>query len=106
VLTLTPQQAAILEKLLAAGFEFVGFPLYPNTVGVKKGNCAGLLSPVESAGLKVFGEPCYLLEGQLSVRVTRGAKKLYVWKKKELEATPEREAEVAAFRQELLQLLS
>ena len=99
--TLSPQQSAILEKLLAKGFEFVSFPLYPNYIGVKKGNCAVLLTPAEGHTLRLFGEACYLVDGQLSVRVTRGAQKLYVWKKKELAVTPEREAEIAAFRREL-----
>ncbi len=104
--TLGPQQTAILEKLLAKGFAFASFPLYPNYIGVKKGNCAALLAPVEQHALRMFGEACYLVDGQLGVRVTRGAQKLYVWKKKELAVTAEREAELVAFRQELSAHLS
>jgi hypothetical protein len=104
--TLSAQQTAVLEKLLAKGFEFVSYPLYPNYFGVKKGNCAALLAPQGSVGMRLFGEACYLVDGQLSVRVTRGAQALYVWKKKELAVTPERAAEVEVFRQELLALLS
>jgi hypothetical protein len=104
--TPSPQQTEILEKLLSKGFELASFPLYPNYFGVKQGNCAALLAPVADGGLRIFGEACYLVDGQLSVRVARGAQALYVWKKKELAATPEREAEVAAFRDELLRLLA
>ena len=104
--TLNPHQAAILENLLAKGFEFASFPLYPNYFGVKKKNCAALLAPEEGSGLRLFGEPCYLVDGQLSVRVTRGTQDLYVWKKKELAATPERAAELDAFCKELLVHLS
>ncbi|HEV1993841.1 MAG TPA: hypothetical protein VGR03_05890 [Candidatus Acidoferrum sp.] len=103
---LSPQQTAILEKLLAKGFEFVSYPLYPNYFGVKKGNCAALLAPQGSDAMRLFGEASYLVDGQLSVCVTRGAQALYVWKKKELAATPERAAEVDAFRRELLAQLS
>ena len=105
MLTLDPQQTVILERLLQNGFQLASFPLYSNCVGVKKGNCAALLAPDEKGGLRLFSEPCYLLDGQLSVRVTRGARKMYVWKKKELAVTPESEAEIAAFQQELLGLI-
>jgi hypothetical protein len=105
MLTLDPQQIAILERLLQNGFQPASFPLYTNCVGVKQGNCAALLAAGENGGLRLFGEPSYLLEGQLSVRVTRGTQKLYVWKKKELTVTPEREAEIEKFRRELLALI-
>jgi hypothetical protein len=106
MLTLNPQQAAVLEKLVEKGFQMVSFALYANCVGVKRGNCAALLAPQDGAGLRLFGEVCYLVDGQLSVRVVRGGQELYVWKKKELTVTAERAAEVAAFRRELLALLS
>ena len=55
--------------------------------------------------MRVFGAPSFLVDGQLGVRVTRGGQEFYVWKKKELPATPERMAEVEEFRTELLSLL-
>ena len=84
----------------------MSFALYPNYVGVRKGNCAALLSPQQGGGMSVFGAPGFLIDGQLSVRVTRAGQEFYVWKKKELPATPERMAEVEEFRNELLSLLS
>lgn len=83
----------------------MSFTLYPNCVGVRKGNCAALLSPREGGGMRVVGAPGFLIDGQLSVRVTRLGQEFYVWKKKELPATPGRMAEVEEFRKELLSLL-
>ena len=104
MMELTPEQIAILERLHNRGFALVAFPLYASKVGVRKGNCAALLDPVPG-GLRTFGEPCYLVEGNLSVQVTHGSAKAFVWKKTRLEATPERLAELHAFAEELDELL-
>ena len=84
----------------------VAFPLYANAVGVRKGNCAALLDPIANGGFRVFGEPCVLLEGNLTVRITEKGKTWFVWKKQRLEATAERLMELENFVAELkLQLL-
>jgi hypothetical protein len=106
VLELSPKQIGILEKIGASGFAVVSFPLYASAVGVRKGNCAALLMPVPNAGMTLLGEPCWLVNDNLSVRVRRGGVELFVWKKDEIEATPERLAEVAGFRKELDDLLA
>jgi hypothetical protein len=98
---LTPQQITILERLISNGFSIVAFPLYANAVGVRKGSCAALLDPVSGAGFRLYGEPCVLLNGNLTVRVTDKGSSWFVWKKQRLEATPERLAELAAFVREL-----
>ena len=105
MLTLTSQQAAVLEALIQNGFEILSFPLYPNSVGVRKGNCATLLAPEEGGGMLMLGSPSFLIDGQLGVRVTRGGQEFYVWKKKELPATRQRVAEVEKFRKELSGLI-
>ncbi len=105
MLDLTAPQLAILERLRAGGFQFVAFPMYANYLGVKKGNCAALLAPVEARGFKTFGEPAYLVSGNLSVRVTRGGRQWFVWKKESLEASPARLAELQHFAAELADLL-
>ena len=102
---LSPQQIGVLERLIARGFAGVAFPLYANAVGVRKGSCAALLDPVANGGFRVFGEPCFLLEGNLTVRVTEKGKTYFVWKKQRLEATPERLAELEKFVAELKMLL-
>ena len=102
---LTPHQLSVLERLAREGFQLVSFPLYPNAVGVRKGNCAALLGPVEGGGMKFSAVPCYLVEGNLSVRVSRGDRQHFVWKKKQVEVTPERKAELERFAAELGALL-
>jgi hypothetical protein len=101
----SPQQIGILERLVAKEFALVAFPLYSNAVGVRKGSCAALLDPIANGGFRVFGEPCMLLEGNLTVRITEMGKSWFVWKKLRLEATPERISELESFVAELKLLL-
>lgn len=105
MIELSPQQIAILERLISAGFSIVAFPLYANAVGARKGECAALLEPLAGGGFKLFGEPCLLLEGNLSVRITEKGKAWFVWKKLRLEATPERISDLNGFVAELKLLL-
>jgi len=105
MLELTPHQLSVLEQLAREGFQLVSFPLYPNAVGVRKGNCAALLGPVEGGGVKFAAVPCFLVAGNLSVRVSRGGRQYFVWKKEQVEVTPEREAELERFVAELRALL-
>jgi hypothetical protein len=98
---LTPSQIAILRQLSDAGFTFAAFPMYANYIGIKRENCAALLAPVESGGFRLFGEPGWLVGGQISVRVRRNGRDDFVWKKEFVEATPERLAELGKFTAEL-----
>ena len=98
---LTPHQVAILERLVSGGFSVVAFPLYANAVGVRKGTCAALLDPIAGGGFRLFGEPCILLDGNLTVRVTDKGKSWFVWKKQRVEATPERIAGLDRFVSEV-----
>jgi hypothetical protein len=99
------QQISILERLIAKEFVLVAFPLYANAVGVRKGSCAALLDHIANGGFRVFGEPCVLLEGNLTVRITEKGKTWFVWKKQRLEATAERLSELETFVVELKVLL-
>jgi hypothetical protein len=101
----SPQQIGILERLVSKGFILVAFPLYANAVGVRKGSCAALLDPIANGGFHLFGEPCVLLEGNLTVRITEKGKTWFVWKKQRLEATAERLSELESFVAELKLLL-
>jgi hypothetical protein len=105
VLELSPKQIAILETIASRGFAIVAFPLYASAVGVGKGNCAALLSPVPDGGLSLLGDACWLVDGNLSVKVLKNGAQWFVWKKQEIEATPERLSETASFRDELENLL-
>jgi hypothetical protein len=98
MLDLTPEHLAVLERLRAAGFALAAFPMYERHIGVRRGDCALLLAPGADGRLGVFGEPCWLVEGKLAVRVRREGREWFVFKQARVEATPERLAELAAFR--------
>ena len=102
---LSPQQIAILERLHSRGFEIVAFPMYASHVGIRKANCAALLSAIPSGGFTLFGSASYLISGNFTVRVTRDGGDWFVWKKEKLEATPARVAELEAFTSELSEAL-
>ena len=102
---LTPQQMQILERLFAVGFRPIAIPPYENALCVQRGDCAALLAPVANAGLRLLAAPTYIVDGNLSVKLKRGKGEVFVWKKKEVEATPERLNELESFRQELTSIL-
>jgi hypothetical protein len=102
---LTPQQMKTLERLFAAGFRPIAIPPYENALCVRRGECAALLAPVANAGLRLLAAPTYIVDGNLSVKLKRGKGDVFVWKKKEMEATPERLKELETFRQELTSIL-
>ncbi len=103
---LSPQQRVALENIVAQGFRLAAVPLYANAIVVCRGNCAALLQPSETGGLGLVGGPCYLVDGNLSVRLTRSGRHWFVWKKRRVEATPARLAELDSFTRELAGLLS
>jgi len=94
---LSPQQVAILERLISKGYVAVAFPLYANAVGIRKGSYAALLDPIPGGGFRLFGEPCLLLDGNLTVRVRDQGKSWFIWKKQRMEATVERLSELDQF---------
>ena len=106
MLELSPKQIGTLENIAARGFAIVAFPLYASAVGIRKGNCAALLTPIPNGGMRLLGDPCWLVNGNLCVRVRKNNNEWFVWKKQEIEATPERLSEVAEFRRELDDLLA
>jgi hypothetical protein len=102
---LTPQQMKTMERLFAAGFRPIAISPYESALCVRRGECAALLTPVANAGLRLLAAPTYIVDGNLSVKLTRGQSAVFVWKKKEIEATPDRLNELATFRQELTAIL-
>ena len=101
----TPEQMQVLERLFAAGFRPIAIPPYESALCVRRGECAALLAPVANAGLRLLAAPTYIVDGNLSVKLKRGKGDVFVWKKKEMEATPERLKELESFRQELTSIL-
>lgn len=102
---LTAQQMQTVERLFEAGFRPVAIPPYENALCLKRGDCAAVLAPVPNGGLKVLAPPSYLVAGNLSVKLKRGRGEMFVWKKSEVEATPDRLEELARFKRELMQIL-
>ena len=102
---LSPQQMKVIERLFAAGFRPIAIPPYESALCVKKGNCAALLAPVPGAGIKLLAPPSYLVDGNLSVKLKRASAEVFVRKKKEVEATPEKLKELESFRRELTEVL-
>jgi hypothetical protein len=75
--------------------------MYASHVGIRKGNCAALLSAVAAGGFTLFGSVAYLIGENFTVRVVREGRDWFVWKKEKLEVTPARLAELEAFTVEL-----
>jgi hypothetical protein len=105
MLELSPLQMQTIERLFEAGFRPIAIPPYESALCVKKGECAAALAPVTNGGLKLLAPPTYLVDGNLSVRLRLGSSEIFVWKKKELEATPEKLRELELFSRELTQIL-
>jgi hypothetical protein len=101
----TPQQMRILEELVTAGFRPVAIPPYDNALCLRRGDCAVVLSPDPSGGLRMLAPPSYIVDGNLSVKLRRGKKEVFVWKKTEIEVTPESSNELASFRDDLTSIL-
>ena len=64
-----------------------------------------MLAPVPNAGIKLLAPPSYLVEGNLSVKLKRGSGEVFLWKKTEVQATPEKLKELESFRRELTEIL-
>jgi hypothetical protein len=102
---LTPQQMKTMERLFEAGFRPIAIAPYENALCLKRGDCVAVLAPVPNGGLKVLAPPSYLVAGNLSVKLKRDSGEVFVWKKNEVEAMPDRLEELAQFRRELVQIL-
>jgi hypothetical protein len=98
---LTEGQMRVVERLFGAGFRPMAIPPYESALILRKGECVALLGPVENGGLKLLAPVTFLVDGNLSVRLKKGAEDVFVWKKKEVAATEERLNELEVFRVEL-----
>jgi len=95
----------ILEELVAAGFRPVAIPPYESALCLRRGDCAVVLSQEPAGGLRMLAPPSYIIDGNLSVKLKRAKNEVFVWKKTEVEVTPERSKELAAFRDDLSRIL-
>ena len=102
---LSPRQMQVMQQLIAAGFRPIAIPPYESALCIRKGNCAAVLSPVPNGGLKLLAPPSFLVDGNLSVKLKRQNKEVFVWKKKEVGATAEKLSELGNFKKELTDIL-
>ena len=105
MIELTQLQMQTLERLFAAGFQPIAIPPYENALCVHRGECAAVLAPVVNGGLRLLAPATLMVDGNLSVRLKRATRDVFVWKQKEVAATPERLKELEAFRAELVGIL-
>jgi hypothetical protein len=105
MLELSPRQMQVIERLVEAGFRPITIPPYENALCMRKGECVAALSSVSSGGLKLLAPPTYLVDGNFSVKLRRASGDVFVWKKTEVKATPERTQELESFRKELQEIL-
>ncbi len=102
---LTATQITTLERIMAHGFVPMMIRLYPNLVGIRRGNYGLLLEPNEDCGWRVFGEACYLFDDNLGVLLHRQDGDWFVWKHKQVKASSQTIAELKRFGEELRRLL-
>jgi hypothetical protein len=105
MMELTQFQIQVVERLFAAGFRPIAIPPYEKAFCMRRGECAALLAPVENGGLKLLAAPTFLVNGNLGVRVKKGAGEAFVFKNDSLETTTERLKELEAFKAELVGIL-
>jgi hypothetical protein len=101
MLDLTSVQIQILERLFAAGFRPIAIPPYENALCVHRGECAAVLAPVENGGFRLLSPVTVMVDGNLSVKLKKPSGDVFVWKKKEVPATPERLKELQDFQADL-----
>jgi hypothetical protein len=102
---LTERQMEVLQRLFEAGFRPIAIPPYESALCLRRGECAAVLAPVENGGLRILAPASFLVDGKFGVRVKRGEREVFVFKERELEATPERLGELEKFAGELNEIL-
>ena len=102
---LSESQMKLVERLVQAGFVPMAIPPYERALCIRKGACIALLGAAPNGSLQLLVPPTFLIDGNLSVKLKRGTREVFVWKQSELEATPERLGELEAFRSELAGIL-
>ncbi len=100
-----PDPAEQLQRLYLAGFELQTFERYPNTIGVLRDGCIALLRATPT-GLIIVGTPGWRMGEVLGVLVEKDGHQVFQAKSEVVEATPERLAALAKFREDLEQMLT
>lgn len=102
---LTPEQVALLESLLKAGFQFVTFEQFARYPGVEKAGFVALLDLSEGT-VRQFGSLGYHVGAGIGVLIEHAGRQAFVWKSEQVQATPELLATYANVKKELATLLT
>ncbi len=100
-----PDPSEQLQRIYRAGFELETFERFPRAVGAIREGCIALLEATPD-GLRMVGTPGWRMGEVLGVLVDKGDRQFFQAKSEVVEATPERLAALARFREDLEKLLS
>ena len=97
---LTQAQIATLQRLLAAGFEFVTIEHVVRYLPVEKDGFAALIDP-SGGKLRIFGEAGLRMGEGIGMLVETSNGKKFVWKSQTIDAPPELLERFARFKNKL-----
>lgn len=106
MMELSERQMQVMKRLIEAGFRPIAIPPYESALCLRRGECAVVLGPTDGSGLKILAPASFLVDGKFGVRVKRGERDVFVFKQRELEASPERLEELAEFQKNLQEILA
>ncbi len=78
-----PDPAKQLQAIYIAGFEIDTFERFPNSLGLRKGNCIALVQAAVD-GLKIIGQPGWRMGELLGVLVERAGQRVFQAKSAQL----------------------
>ena len=97
--------AEILQNLYMAGFDIQSFDRFPCAIGISRGDCIALLEPDVGTGLRILGRPGWRIGDAIGVLTSHAGRRVFQWKDRVVEATPERLKLLEAFERELAEAL-
>ena len=100
-----PDPSEQLQRIYQAGFGLETFERFPKAVGASRDGCIALLEATPE-GLRMVATPGWKMGEVLGVLVERGGHPVFQAKSEVVEATPERLAALARFREDLEKLLA
>jgi hypothetical protein len=87
-LELTTGQIGKLQALLNAGFQLTSIEHMTRHLAVEKNGYVALLDPAEGS-LRLFGQVGYRVGEGIGMLVQRKGRSSFMWKNRELDATPD-----------------
>ncbi len=101
---LTRGQAAVLERILRAGYRFVTFERFARYLGVEKDGFVALLETSQGR-VSIFGQMGYHLGEGIAVLVERAQGPAFVWKNESVAASRDMMERYETIKQELPRLI-